>query len=46
MGEQVLSSLPLEILLFFNKTFAWLFFVLELVVFLYKGKNEPARAGQ
>jgi len=39
MGEQVLSSLPLQILLYFNWAFALLFFALQLVVFIYKGRS-------
>lgn len=33
----VLSSLPLEIMLYFNNWYAWLYFFLNIVLFIYKG---------
>mmetsp|Transcript_23372 Transcript_23372/g.41342 ORF Transcript_23372/g.41342 Transcript_23372/m.41342 type:complete len:140 (+) Transcript_23372:194-613(+) len=39
MGDQVLSSLPLQILLYFNGAFAAFFFVSQLVTYLYKSNN-------
>ncbi len=39
MGEQMLSSLPLEILLYFNQAFLAFFFVIEALCFIYKGNT-------
>mmetsp|Transcript_19137 Transcript_19137/g.37579 ORF Transcript_19137/g.37579 Transcript_19137/m.37579 type:complete len:140 (+) Transcript_19137:372-791(+) len=39
MGDQILSSLPLQILLFFNGSFAVLFIILEALSFAYKADN-------
>lgn len=38
MGEHILSSLPLQVLLFFNRAFALVFFFVELAIFIYKSK--------
>jgi len=39
MGERILSSLPLQVLLFFNAAFAVFFFTFELLIFIYKGNE-------
>ena len=35
------SSLPLQILVYFDVYFSWLWFVLTLVLFIYKGDQFP-----
>ena len=39
MGDAILSSLPLQILLFFNEAYRFLFFVLMLSGFIYKNNH-------
>lgn len=41
-GQRMLSSLPLQVALFFNQWFLILYFVLTLVGFLYKGEQQCA----
>lgn len=39
MGDQVLSSLPLQVLLYFNAAFSVLFVVISVATFIYKGNQ-------
>jgi transmembrane protein 216 len=36
VGRQILSSLPLQVLLYFNGWFSWCYFIFEAALFVYK----------
>mmetsp|Transcript_18126 Transcript_18126/g.37869 ORF Transcript_18126/g.37869 Transcript_18126/m.37869 type:complete len:140 (+) Transcript_18126:182-601(+) len=38
-NEKILSSLPLQVLLYFNEKYTWLWFFLNLTIFCWKSYN-------
>ena len=44
-GTRILSSLPLQVLVYFNYIFCWLYAVLNIAVFAYKGQEFLYPAG-
>ncbi|XP_075248163.1 transmembrane protein 216-like [Convolutriloba macropyga] len=45
MGTEVLSSLPLQILFFFNAWYYAAFFIAECLMYIYKGETLPYPGG-